>query len=716
MVDATERLLNSSIMVNVSVDALRRARLNELPSPPELLTPLLRLCGDEEAVPADARRIISRDAAISTRVLAAASAPVFARSHPITTLEGAVYTLGMDTVRSLALAATVQQFFSSIAGQNRNWLPMLWEQSLDCATLARQIARHTGSARPEEAYLAGLLHNIGQLALSYQLKEDYSAILDEARADDRYLPSLERERLGVDHLALGGDLLQRWGLPPLLVDAVRYHQEEADTLADAHGLVRTVAVARALIGTSTEPDAVARYVAGRLFDLGPTALYCISHQGRSDRERIQSALAEHGEPAPLPTQATGRDSAVGQGLRQATLIGDVRRHLFSDQPVDGIARCVMLLFGIPHVLCLQRETDGGFLRVDPPTGHDPRLAEFRVPLARERSLLARCLLDDHPLHTLDPEVESGLSVIDRQLCAQLPGDGLLCMPMRADRTPVGVLVLGIRHDQVSALLDESPLLLAFAREAGRALLAAERWRRRQDDQLRESLAATALEHDELRQEAGTPLAIMQNYLAALEQQLEADHPARTSLLAVGEEAQRLARLLAEDNPDSGEPAWASVNEQVRRVAQLAARSGALPAGLTPALALDPVLDQSAASAPPALQQVLLNLLRAVGGHINGASLVTLRTSGFVETAGQRYIEIVVEDNGSGFPDSVREQLVGERAARTDGAEGERLNVANALLRDMGGWLTHRQVPGEGTRIQVLVPASFPDDSGVTHTE
>ena len=343
------------------------------------------------------------------------------------------------------------------------------------------------------------------------------------------------------------------------------------------------------------------------------------------------------------------------------------------------------------------------MRVLPPSGADPRLAELTLPLERGRSLMAECLLDGQPVHTLDPAVESRLSVVDRQLRAQLPGDGLLCLPMATGEAPAGVLVLGIRHDQVSALLDESPLLLAFAREAGDALHAADRQRQRHNAAVADGIAAARVDQDDLVREASEPLAILRNYLATLETHIEDGNPARGQLLALNEEAERLSRLLA--THDDGSRA-ASINQQVRRAVRVAERGGALPANARVELSLNPDLDgETGPAGPTTLQQILLNLLRLLGEHIGGGVTLSVRTTGLVETSGQRYIEILLEHDGPDLPAEIRQRLaVGSApSGAPHAANAEGLTMAATLLRDAGGLLTYRWIHGEGARMQVMVP-------------
>ncbi|SEO91588.1 HDOD domain-containing protein [Aquisalimonas asiatica] len=693
-------------MTNGSADALRRARLNELPSPPDLLLPLLRLCGDDDAVPADACRTIGRDSVLSARLLAAASAPVFARRLRPTSLDTAVHALGMDTVQSLALAATVQQFFGAVAGRQHRWLPRVWEQALACATVARQLAEYTRSARPAEAYLAGLLHNIGQLVLVYQLPDDYPEVLQTASQGNHHLPALEREHFGIDHVELGAELLERWGLPALLVDAVRYQQEAPETLADTHGLVRTTAVARPMATCGHEPDATVRHAAGHLFDLGPSACLCVMANAAAERDRLSSALDNGPGDDPPLAAATGRDSAIGQELRQTALIGDARRHLYGPNPVNGIARYVALLFGINHLVCLQRGRNGETLQVRVPRGADQRLEELELPLDRDRSFLARSLVDNHPIHTLDPEARDALTIADRQLCSQMPSDGVLCLPMRPAGEAIGILVLGIRYDQISALLDESPLFLAFASEAGRALLVEEQRNRQRQERHDDEAANATLHREALVQAAADPLSIMQNYLSVLETQLEPDHPAHASVLSLSEEAGRLAALLrGADTPERGGTRPQGINDLIRAVMRLAERAGAIPDTIRPEVSLDRSLDEPVMPVPGVLRQVLLNLLRTMGEHLRGSDTISIRSSGFVHMAGERYIEVLLEDTGPGFPESLRQQLESGPRQTTGSPEAERLNVAGSLMRDAGGIMTCRSRPGEGTRIQLLIPTA-----------
>lgn len=121
------------------------------------------------------------------------------------------------------------------------------------AALARRLA---GPARGDGAFSAGLLHDIGRLLLAVRAPDQFSEVANYARRSE--LPMLEAERavLGVDHAALGAYLLAGWGLPPVIVSAVRYHHAPLME-ADRRGFAVFIHLANGLIRETEQPGAAA---------------------------------------------------------------------------------------------------------------------------------------------------------------------------------------------------------------------------------------------------------------------------------------------------------------------------------------------------------------------------------------------------------------------------------------------------------------------------
>jgi len=171
-------------------------------------------------------RVISSDPALTTKILRTANSSLYARPKKATRVRDAVMVLGFRNVKTLALGFTV---VSSIRGKRGPGFDSngFWQRSLLAAAGAQAIAREVRMPSNDEAFLGGLLHGIGVLALLQALGTQYVGLIEAAGGSYRRLLACEAEQLGFDHTQLGGELLSSWKLPDALSAAVRF-QRTAD--------------------------------------------------------------------------------------------------------------------------------------------------------------------------------------------------------------------------------------------------------------------------------------------------------------------------------------------------------------------------------------------------------------------------------------------------------------------------------------------------------
>lgn len=200
--------------------------ITSLPSLPVLYIRLTELLEQADTDSAQIAAVVREDMAMAVQILKLINSVLFGLSRKIETLEEAISYLGMDTIRSLAL---VQHLFSQCKHEECQTFnhEQLWEHCLCTATLSRQIATRLTKARQihEQAYLAGLLHDIGKLILASSLPDTYQKILEEVAESDREQNEVEVEQLGADHAAIGAYLTGLWGMPRTITEAVAFHHK-----------------------------------------------------------------------------------------------------------------------------------------------------------------------------------------------------------------------------------------------------------------------------------------------------------------------------------------------------------------------------------------------------------------------------------------------------------------------------------------------------------
>ncbi len=209
-------------------------RLQQLPPLPRAVSELLASFSREDVDVEQLARQISHDQAISARVLRVANSSFYGLQNKVATIQEAVVVLGFRAVRSMVLAVGMNSAFQT--EQCRGFDAEVYQRHCVGTSLAAWNLAEMGGCNRDLAFTAGLLHDIGQLALASNFPIEYAKALDYQRKHDCFTVVAERDVLGVDHAQVGGLLAESWHFPASLYDAVTGHHEpaaaEADSLAN----------------------------------------------------------------------------------------------------------------------------------------------------------------------------------------------------------------------------------------------------------------------------------------------------------------------------------------------------------------------------------------------------------------------------------------------------------------------------------------------------
>ncbi len=199
------------------LDAHLRHFVN-FPSPPGVASEILRLAGQPQTDMDCVATAISRDPALSAKVLRIANSPLYAQLRRSSSLRQALVVLGLNATLTLALGFSLVKSLRGEKPQAVNH-PHYWRRTLLAATAARALGEATGQTALEELFLCGLLQDLGMLALDRAVPELY-VDTTELQRTHRELAAHEQGRLGMDHAEVGGWLLEQWHLPKRLSEAV----------------------------------------------------------------------------------------------------------------------------------------------------------------------------------------------------------------------------------------------------------------------------------------------------------------------------------------------------------------------------------------------------------------------------------------------------------------------------------------------------------------
>ncbi len=217
---------------------------SQLPVMPKATVRLLELLEFPDCTTQELAEVIETEPVLAVRLLKLANSPFYGQRGRIASVARAVVVLGAKTIRSLAMAVWTH----TLKAQMRNademllMLPLL-QHGLASGVAAQMLVEKSSRVMAEDAFMAGLLHDIGRVALVAELGTRYrDAILEPALRDLMSLHEQEAIVLGFDHRALGAKLMAAWGLPGFLADVAERHHD-TDLIPDAQNIVAAVALA-----------------------------------------------------------------------------------------------------------------------------------------------------------------------------------------------------------------------------------------------------------------------------------------------------------------------------------------------------------------------------------------------------------------------------------------------------------------------------------------
>ena len=231
---------------NDSVKALV-SKMGTLPSLPSLYFEVMRELGSPETTLDQVGATIAKDPGMTAKILQLVNSAFFGLCRQVSDPTEAVLQLGLETIKSLVLGIHVFSELES-AGNGPFSADELWRHSLSTARTARRIAQLERQEKRiiEEAFTAGLLHDIGRLVLLANLPAQYTEAFGNANKNGITLEEAERSVFGAAHPEVGGYLLGLWGLPVSLVEAAVYHHHPSRCLTRAFTPLTAVHVANVL--------------------------------------------------------------------------------------------------------------------------------------------------------------------------------------------------------------------------------------------------------------------------------------------------------------------------------------------------------------------------------------------------------------------------------------------------------------------------------------
>ena len=224
-------------------------RLKHCPRLPSLSTinsALRELLNADQGYTSQVAEIIRRDPSLTSRLLRLVNSVYYGLSTPVNSIEEAVFYLGMRQIRQLVMVTPIIEDFQKLAGKTQFAWRDFWQHCIGTAILTREVISTLRAPADEVDYVAGLIHDVGKIAMAAACPEHFEAIHRSGENPDLTLVERERKLLGLDHSEVGAMYLKSHNLPDALVDVARDHHAPEQAPTHAH-LVAAVQVADLMV-------------------------------------------------------------------------------------------------------------------------------------------------------------------------------------------------------------------------------------------------------------------------------------------------------------------------------------------------------------------------------------------------------------------------------------------------------------------------------------
>ena len=698
---------------NLTLESIELVRL---PSPPQLLSKLLDVCHDPDSTVDELADLIGTDAALTGKIIMAVNSAAFEIRQPVDNLSHAIALLGHELVKTMLLTSSMQQLFAGLINSQKEFVCNAWLDSFYCAVIAKDLAHSLNYEYPQDAYLAGLLHDVGQIVFDAKYHDQYVKIFNaktEAETIDQ-----ERLKFGVRHTDLGATILEQWpSLNPAIADAVRYHHEEAELLQGSDMLCQIVAEASNIArhwSRSGKADTKWHSALVSDSDLNKIYLHVQDKVAQTASKlgisltRGKSLTQDH-----LSGEIEKETLRLARKIRDASLIKVISAEETPFEILDSpknlllkIAREMQLYFSISDVALLFHDPDStGFL-----TLYEVNLAQpaSKFSVDNSNSQVSKSFNEKCKLWVEPESTETRKSpVSDQQIVRRLHHEIALSLPIMHEDEIVGTIVIGSHKTQKNNLEKLSDIISSYLENI------AEIWLKSNPNSIRKTLANETRNEDAQRDidklihEISNPLSVIGNYIDIVRLKSEADGAASSKEIEIlKDELQRIRNIVLNFKEGKEvEPEPVFLNAELESCIPLYVKSMGSSSEVQTMWSLDRI-DPEVNITRDALRQIILNLVKnAVEAQTEDAAIM-VSSHHFVNIDGKAFAQFSISDRGKGIDKNTRELLFSPLSSKKEGEDrGLGLSVVAEILSRFDGQIKYMQNEARGALFEVSIPLS-----------
>ncbi len=197
---------------------------------PHIVARLVQLVNDEESTLQDFEEVIRLDPALVARLLTLVNSSYFGLTRKVDSISRAVALLGMKNLHNIAVTDAIQGLLRNIAGTAEFSPQQLWLHSAASSICCKMIAERIFTLNGDDAYLCGILHDIGLIVEIETDQENFLKLIEQLGTDGPSLIELEQDLFNTDHCQIGYILAKEWHIPDPIAEAIRDHHLDSGTI------------------------------------------------------------------------------------------------------------------------------------------------------------------------------------------------------------------------------------------------------------------------------------------------------------------------------------------------------------------------------------------------------------------------------------------------------------------------------------------------------
>jgi len=712
---------------------------NSIPllSLPHVLIKLIAACDDENIPVSAIAPLVAQDSSISVKVLRLVNSSCFGLNRTFSDITQAVVYLGASTIKNLAITASVEQVFAGLKNGNGFNIGLFWYNSLLAASIARRLAVATNHSNPEEAYIAGLLHNIGHLILFSAFPTEYGLLQKKEKIGTDECGS-EEQLIGITHCELGSWLLKNWKISPLITDATLYHHHSPDYIEEGFPLVKLTYLAGKLSEEQNGEHVNAANLAHNLLGLTSEQLQESTERAKEDVIEIAQKLEIRIFPSrATPHETTNNDKknrsgdsalstpeeseqtfdvnkALIQHVENSSLLTSFCQDLIQKDDQDSILAAseeiVRILWASKTVFFLLYDAVNKAMR-GTSSSKNPEKDLFQglvIPESGRPSLAVRSLLSERILTASGNSGKLINNLADEQIFNIINSTSIKYLPMLVKKERIGVIVFSHQADSIDDSGQQREQMKLVANQTAIALHMNEIRSKEAQKIQAERMATAFLAARKVVHEVNNPLGIISNYLKLLEIKIPKEQGVQQELQILNEEISRISNIIEQlssfsTTATASHTATLSVNDILQQMLRILDATLLKPKGirlisnLAPSLAaIDTEKDK--------LKQIIINLVKNAAEAMTEGGSITITTNNIVARDKVLGVRIDVRDDGPGIPEKIKNNLFSPfMTTKNHGHSGLGLSVVHKTTQELGGTIECETTEEQGTCFTLSLP-------------